>query len=387
MSSAPSPRRDQSDSRIEAGPEFGFLVNFTSASCPVHLQHTIDWEELVRLARHHGVFPQLSIAVSRNGTQVPHEIKSKILHEDQSNTRHSLWLTREMFRILDQLKARNVDALPYKGPVLAQQLYGSVAARQFNDIDILIRARDVPVAVAALHELGYEPGIELTPRQERAYLKSGYEYTFDGSLGRNLVELQWNLLPRFYAVDVNTDSLFERAQVLSISGQEVRTFALEDLLIVLCLHAAKHSWVQLSWLCDIRELTASRAIDWAQVNAQARELGIQRIMTLTFLLCERLWGTEFPSALERDFSENSEPTLCGLMKTLSEGEEPDSESLSYFRLMWDARERKRDRMRFLWRLATTPSVGEWSAIPLPSALFPLYRGIRMFRLARRVLTS
>jgi hypothetical protein len=44
------------------------------------------------------------------------------------------------------------------------------------------------------------------------------------------------------------------------------------------------------------------------------------------------------------------------------------------------REHWRDRIRFLWRLAVTPSVGEWQAVQLPDAMFPLYFGVRFFRL-------
>jgi len=49
--------------------------------------------------------------------------------------------------------------------------------------------------------------------------------------------------------------------------------------------------------------------------------------------------------------------------------------------MMDLRERRRDRISFSWRLGVTPSTGEWSAIRLPGPLFPLYRAVRLFRLA------
>ena len=68
---------------------------------------------------------------------------------------------------------------------------------------------------------------------------------------------------------------------------------------------------------------------------------------------------------------------------LSQEENLDPESVSYFRLMTDTRERWRDRARFLWRLAVTPGPGEWSVIGLPEPLFPLYRVVRFFRLAQR----
>jgi hypothetical protein len=109
--------------------------------------------------------------------------------------------------------------------------------RQFSDLDVLIRAADMPKVKAALDELGYEPGIELTQRQERDYLASGYEYTFDSTHGRNLLEMQWQILPRFYCVDFDVDGFFDRAVLVSVGGHSIRTLSMEDLILVLCVHA------------------------------------------------------------------------------------------------------------------------------------------------------
>jgi hypothetical protein len=68
---------------------------------------------------------------------------------------------------------------------------------------------------------------------------------------------------------------------------------------------------------------------------------------------------------------------------LPNAQEYSVESLRYFRLMMRLRERWVDRARFLWRLASTPGPGEWGVIRLPASLFPLYRVIRLFRLAAR----
>ena len=59
------------------------------------------------------------------------------------------------------------------------------------------------------------------------------------------------------------------------------------------------------------------------------------------------------------------------------------EQVSYFRLMMQLRERKADRLRFLTRLTFTPGPGEWETLRLPKPLFPLYRVVRLARLASR----
>ncbi len=157
---------------------------------------------------------------------------------EKLNAHRSLWLTLELLNIHRHLAARGLEVLPYKGPVSAEILYGNVALRQFSDLDLLIRSRDLSAIKSALAELGYHPGLHLTPPAERAYLKSGYEYTLDGAHGRNLIEIKWQFLPRHYSIDFDVNAFFDRAVEIKVEGQKLRTLCDQDLMLVLCVHAA-----------------------------------------------------------------------------------------------------------------------------------------------------
>ena len=61
--------------------------------------------------------------------------------QDKANAHRALWLTLELLNIHRHLQARGLEVLPYKGPVLAEALYGNVALRQFSDLDLLVRSR------------------------------------------------------------------------------------------------------------------------------------------------------------------------------------------------------------------------------------------------------
>ena len=290
-----------------------------------------------------------------------------------------------MLNIHRHLLARGLEVLPYKGPVLAEALYGNVAMRQFSDLDLLIRSGDLPAIKAALAELGYEPGLRLEKAAERDYLKSGYEYTFDGARGRNLLELKWQILPRFYSIGFDVNEFFQGASAVTIEGQRLRTLCDQDLMLVLCVHAAKHAWKQISWLCDIVQLARSRTLDWAALRAKAESLGIMRIVAVTFLLANKLLGAALPAELEVEKDEDAETLAQRIVQLIVAEGEFDPESMAYFRLMMELRERTRDRISFWWRLLSTPGAGEWSAVRLPGPLFPLYRVVRVFRLAGRLV--
>ena len=60
--------------------------------------------------------------------------------QDKANAHRALWLTLELLNIHRHLQTRGLEVLPYKGPVLAETLYGNVAMRQFSDLDLLIRS-------------------------------------------------------------------------------------------------------------------------------------------------------------------------------------------------------------------------------------------------------
>jgi hypothetical protein len=75
----------------------------------------------------------------------------------------------------------------------------------------------------------------------------------------------------------------------------------------------------------------------------------------------------------------------GVVAHLQHDYDPDTESIRYFRAQLHTRERWRDRTRFVWRLATTPSVQEWETIKIPDRYFALYRGVRTLRLMKRFL--
>ena len=369
-------------------PEFDFLL----ASCAsgsrsewserIRGNRSLNWMRVIELAEHHGVIPQIYRSLSDLGDVA---CSDSLWQSHETNARKTLWLTRELLRILGKLNSCGIVALPYKGPVLAQLLYGNVTLRQFSDLDLLIQSSDLPRIKSALAELGFEPGVQLTPREEREYVQSGYEYVFDCAHGRNLVEVQWRILPRFYCVDFDVNEFFERAITLSLGETGLRTLCAEDLLIVLCVHAAKHAWQQLSWLCDIAELAKSREIDWDVIQDRANRLGVQRVVAISFVLAHKLLEAPLPEIVQAQIRKDDsiENVINEILPIIVAGSDYDPESISYFWLMIRVRERWRDRIKFLWRLIFTPSVGEWSAIRLPSRLFPLYRVVRVFRLVSR----
>ncbi len=348
---------------------------------------------MLRLVDHHGVVPQVYGALSTGSHLLPAQPLEKLRSRYQDNARKALWFTGELVRILTHLESAGIAALPYKGPVLAKMLYGEVTHRQFGDLDILILPADVLKARAALFDLGYQPSIALAPNIEKTYVETGYELSFHAPHASNLLELQWRITPRFYSIDFDMTGFFERAEEIrpgsNLHPGSIRTLCPQDLLLVLCVHAAKHVWAQLSWLCDIAQLMRCRQLDWDAIHHEARRLGIERIVNLNVLLAHHLLGSPLPQQIHERLKEDpSTRSLAHEILRIVERSAPyDTESISYFRLMLRLRERRRDQVRLLWRLTVTPSLSEWSTVCLPKPLHKLYGVVRLSRLAKRLASA
>ena len=229
----------------------------------------------------------------------------------------------------------------------------------------------------------------MSDAEEEAYLKSGYECAFDGPAGRNLLEVQWAIQPRFYAVDFDMDSMFQRGVPVTVAGCAMQTLSMEDLFLILAVHAAKHLWGRLIWIFDLGRLSKLPSLNWSAIGEQAEELGVVRILRVSLMLASNLALAPIPPAADKHLLVDATATKIAdeIENCLVRDVTFNPESLEYFRWMVRLRERRVDQMRFIRRLILTPGPGEWAVMHLPKPLFPMYRLIRLGRLSARVVRN
>jgi hypothetical protein len=345
----------------------------------------VNWDAVLDLADRHGTSSLLHRNLSQLVGLVPASVLARLAQRYQTNIHKSLFLTRELIRVLDCLDALGIEALPYKGLVLSEMYYGDMALRQSGDLDLFVRRRDVLQIKSAVRELGYTLRVPIREEAEQAYLLSGYECSFDSAAGQNVLELQWALQPRFYAVDYDMEGLFERAVTIEFAGHSLKTPSAEDLLLVLSVHGAKHVWGRLIWLCDIAQISKAENVNWSWVERQARELGVERILRVTLLLANRFLDAAIPPQIENSIRADdiAQAFANEISTNVMRGVSYEEDKISYFRLMMRLRERWTGRIRFFWRLAFTPGPGEWESVRLPRPAFALYRLVRLARLTSR----
>jgi len=351
----------------------------------------LDWKNLLHLAEHHGVLPLVARNLANHATRLPTETAHLLQSTYDANLRRNLWFASELSRVHQHLEKRQLPAIAYKGPMLAASAYGDVGLRTFSDLDFLISPSDFIRSKRVLTEIGYQPSQEFSPAIERYFLRTGYERSFDSEAGKNLLELQWGLLPRFYAIDFESaefafNHLFARARPLEICGSMIRSLSPEDSLLALSIHAAKHLWSRLIWIADVAQSLQSHAIKMPLVIDRAQSLGIKRILGVSLWLSNRLLDAPIPQKAEALLDHDADVASCGerCASRLARAATYNFESSAYFTESAKLRERPADQLRYLFRLAWTPGPGDLAALTLPEFLFPLYHGVRAVRLLRKL---
>jgi hypothetical protein len=348
------------------------------------LEVPLDWQRLLDMALRHKMLPLLAAHLGGFADRIPEEVREQLRTWGVHNACRILQITGELLRILRQFREHEIDVVPYKGPVLGLQLYGAVALRQAGDLDLVVRRRDVPHARALLRAAGYSSRHRLAQAAETFMLQSCYDQTFRRPDGL-AVELHWAFTSRDVAFPLGLDDLVPGLESVRLGGEIVPVFGLEDSLILLCVHGAKHRWERLEWVCGVAEVVhRATDIDWETLLARASSLGVRRMLLLGLLLSYNLLDAAVPSSVLRQaHGDRAVVDLAAQIPTILAEPPIEAGALSLpvdiFRLR--LRERWRDRLRFiLYRLLTPSRPEQWALVGIGSRVIPVHALVRPFRL-------
>jgi hypothetical protein len=172
---------------------------------------------------------------------------------------------------LDALIAAGVTPIALKGLDFLHRLYPTVDRRTVDDVDLLVRRRDLTTALEALRDAGWQ-----LPPDDRAthYIRSSHHLPLR-SPGPITVdfELHWSLAQEErYRID--TEGLFERARPLEIAGRHVLRLDDHDAVAHLLIHHFSHYFDRrLKWLVDLQLIAESSRFDWETVAGRVRGWG------------------------------------------------------------------------------------------------------------------
>ena len=137
----------------------------------------IDWNLLLNLMDFHRVTPLMARKLAAIGPAgVPESVLEQVRYGQKRTAIDNLEQTAELLRVLRLLQDEGVKVIPFKGTVLARQLYGDLGLRDSCDIDLIVHQQDILAIKRILAAVGYVPPTCLSPAQEIALISSACVY-------------------------------------------------------------------------------------------------------------------------------------------------------------------------------------------------------------------
>src|SRR5437016_7315052 len=254
---------------------------------------SLDWARLLTLAEEHGVAGHLTASLRGLGEDViPPEIRQTLVDRQRAQIFFTLRLTAELFRLLDRFTLEGIGALVVKGPVLAVQAYGDPAMRAYGDLDLLVRQRDIRRAAELMIEAGYQSKVPLSAIDAG---KIPGQYFFFKPDSKLIVELHNDCTLRYFPRRLPLEDFFARQIRVPLDAREAPALSVEDELVLICIHGAKHFWERLMWIADVAGLvTRQTDIDWERVANLSKTVGAERMLHTGLLLSADLLKAQLP---------------------------------------------------------------------------------------------
>ncbi len=347
-----------------------------------HLDSRLNWPALIELADSLRMLPLFARVLSQCplGT-VPPAILAEIRSRVVAKAMRSLAMAGELSRLLRILETAGMTPIAFKGPTLAHAAYGDIALRDSGDLDIFVPHSQIAKALKILAAEGYgkkSPGSNVD-------LSGDIEITLQPQHLPWELDLHWQFSPRYFPA-FDAARAAERSIVVQSNGLTARTLCPEDLLLYLCLHAARECW-PLKCVFDIAALVRQGNMDWADLMSEAARQNCWRMVAVGLQLAAGLFQTSLPphvwSRVQQDKS--AAAVAAHLVSRLRRCEQISEDTLSGALLHLRMVTGRSDRLRYVWHRAVDPKQTDVNFVRLPEVMSAAYYVVRPLRVAAAAL--
>lgn len=253
---------------------------------------TEQWSEVAQLANRHSVTPLLYHNLKLLNLFLPEDIEVELKEQFLKQAYRNTFLFNELDKILHQLNEKNIPVIVLKGAYLATAVYENIGLRGMSDIDLLVKKEDLLRAEEAVLHLRGEP-----EQYNRIVLDSSCHFGYKLPDQGLRVEIHWSLVSANMPFLIDVEGLWKRAQPLSSGQNNALALSPEDLLLHLCLHAAKHTFnLQIRMLCDLGEVISNYGdeMNWEILVDRAQLWGACRALYSFLWLSRELLEADIP---------------------------------------------------------------------------------------------
>lgn len=346
--------------------------------------NNVDWSYLIRSAIRHQVLPLLHRALVDAETAgpaiAPTAQRRTVQHELDTRISRNRELAAELIRLVHLAARTGLALLPFKGAVLACDIYGDLALRQFADVDLLVASSHSDAAGEFLRSVGYELRVDF-----------GWQANFVNPQSALCVDLhRGHLTPEDFPVPELFTRFWERRATVRIDEHRVEAPCIDDLVIMLCIQAARDAWqgkTRLGKICDIAHvLKGADRITWPRVLGEARSLHVARILEFGIDLTRRITGISPPPSVMSRRHRGIAALVAQEHDMFRDPSAPPSVLIEGHLFHFHLRERWRDKLRPYrkrWLSLMRPSHRDRETVRLPEQLSWAYYILRPLLVLRR----
>ena len=348
---------------------------------PGAFERSVSDMKLIRafeLARQHGIYALFyKVMRGQESALSINAIVERHTNAYLGNLGRNMQVTQKLLKLLNLLAKNGIQAIPFKGPVIAVQAYGDIGLRSFCDLDLLIQSKDFPQVYELMESTEYQSIKPMIARMKPVWRRTRRNFEFQG--GNLFLDFHQQVTtgPRFLRLRINWDQL----SGVELNGQTIPCLNIEDTILMLAMHGTHHGWNLLKYVADFSYLVARQKdeIDWQKLVRKARRMGVLRMVLIGMLLGRTFCGLEIPLMLNggilRDKKLSARVTHFQA-KVLEERKSGLIPQLAFP----NALDSRWFKLRYLAYYLFNPTNLDVLAVRLPMVLYPLYFIIRPVRL-------
>ncbi len=293
--------------------------------------------------------------------------------------------TAVMLKILDRLDAAGVSALPVKGPVWAQLLYGDLALRAWSDLDLLVGRAQVVTAHEVLLDSGFVDCGAFNKRSVRPRWGSTGQIALSSGEFGVVVDLHWDMTVSVSRRGLAFEPVLARAGTVDLLGRLVSCPGKQDVLLMTCLEGTRDLWNTVARLLDLAvQIDRMPTDEWVPLLSAARAASCERRVLVAVAHVCGVLDLEMPHPVaERVDGDRGMGTLLRLLQpvrlTGALPEDLEGRLVITRSHAW-VEDRRLDRVRFVAARLFAPTPEDWETFSLPPLLEWLYYPLRLARL-------
>ena len=262
--------------------------------------HRIDWVKVFEGAVAHCIRPQLEDLLNRiPDPGVPDHIRNDLRSAIRENLLRQLRDLGEFLLVKKVFDESAITAIPFKGLWLAEKMYGNIAGREANDLDLFIDINDLDRIKVIMKDRGFVNTSFINRLRDEYVVRELCEYNFGKYAGDACIhhfEFHWRSARSVFRMNITLDDLRAQVTTGTIEGNEMQVFTpAANLLLAVMHHGGKEQYGSLKQILDIAQIIKRPdAIDWTWLLKETGRHGLTTVLLTGIQMAGIITGVRVP---------------------------------------------------------------------------------------------